>query len=294
MRTTLLAFALLATAAPALAQEGCDARCHFQRGQSAYETGDYETAVNEWRAAYDMDSRPALQYNLAQAYERLGRYDEAVRSYEVYISAAPADDQRAQNARARVASLQQRVSNTSVLLTGGVEGAQIFIDGADRGRLPHPDALRVDPGSHRIVVRAEGYQDFVSTVAVSPGQAATVEIEMTPGVSGTASTGGGGPSLIGISILAVGGAVLIAGAITGGLALATVGNARTMDDVGPIEDARTLALVTDVLLPVGGVAAVTGLVLMFVLRGGGGAASTTQLVPVVGPGYAGLSLAGEL
>src|SRR5688572_3378664 len=114
-RYSLACFALLIALAPAAALAQDDARAHFQRGQSAYETGDYETAVNEWRRAYELDARPALQYNLAQAYERLGRYDEAVRSYEIYISAAPADDQRAQNARARVAQLQQRVSNTSVV-----------------------------------------------------------------------------------------------------------------------------------------------------------------------------------
>lgn len=286
MRLVFLASWILALPVTALAQE--DARAHFQRGQSAYETGDYETAVNEWRIAYEMDARPALQYNLAQAYERLGRYDEAVRSYEIYIAAAPADDQRAQNARARVASLQQRLGNTSVVLQGGIEGAQIFIDGQDRGRLPHPDPLRVDPGSHRIVIRADGYQDFVSTVAVSPGQAANVEIEMSPGVSGTASTGGGGPSLVGIIVTAVGGAVLIGGAITGGLALASIGGTR---DAPSNEDARTLALVTDVLLPVGGVAAVAGIVLMFVIQDSGGGGSS-QIVPLVGPGLAGLGVTG--
>jgi tetratricopeptide (TPR) repeat protein len=83
-----------------------------------------------------MDSRPALQYNLAQAYERLGRYDEAVRAYEVYIAAAAPDDQRAQNARGRVAQLQQRLGNTAVVCSGGPDGAQSFGDGSRAPRTP--------------------------------------------------------------------------------------------------------------------------------------------------------------
>lgn len=298
LKKTLVCLALAAGALVGLAQtalaQDCDARCHFQRGQSCYETGDYECAVNEWQAAYNMDSRPALQYNLAQAYERLGRYDEAVRSYEVYIAAAAPDDQRAQNARGRVAQLQQRLGNTAVVFSGGPEGAQIFVDGQDRGRLPHPDPLRVDPGSHRIVIRMEGFQDFVSTVAVSPGQSASVEIEMVPGVSGQASVGGG-PSLVGIIVTAVGGAILIGGAVTGALALTSVGPTESATDN---EDARLYGLITDVLLPVGAAAAIAGIVLMFVITdgggggGGGGLAQAPQLVPLVGPDMAGLGLVG--
>lgn len=275
--------------ATAFAQE--DARAHFQRGQAAYETGDYETAAQEWQRAYELDARPALQYNLAQAYERLGRLDDAVRAYHTYIDNTTPDDPRMETARARLASLEQRVSQTSVHLTGGIEGAAIFIDGQDRGRLPHPDPLRVEPGSHRIVVRADGYEDFVSVVAVSPGRSAEVPIELRPGVSGGASTGGGGISPIGIIVAGVGAAALIGGAITGGLALSSAGDAPS--DTSPqADDARTLALVTDVLLPVGAAAAITGVILMFVLQdgAGGSASESAQVVPVLGPTYAGVAV----
>lgn len=274
-------------ACPTFAQ---DAREHFQRGQVAYDTGDYDTAVREWTRAYTLDARPALQYNLAQAYERLGRLDEAARAYSLYIDNTTGDDPRVQTARARLASLRERLTQTAIVLRGGPEGAAIFVDGQDRGRLPHPDPLRVDPGSHRIVVRANGYADFVSVVAVSAGQQAEVPIEMHPGVSGQASTGGGGVSTIGVIVAAAGGAILIGGAVTGGLALSAAGSAPASTGA-QADEARTLALVTDVLLPVGAVAAITGVVLMFVLQDSGGGIADL-VVPVVGPDYAGLSVQG--
>ena len=91
----------LALAAPAAAQD--DARQLFTQGQAAYETGDYDTAVRLWLRAYELDPRPLLQYNLAQAYERLGQLDAAVRAYPGYADAPPGDDQRPKNARARLA-----------------------------------------------------------------------------------------------------------------------------------------------------------------------------------------------
>jgi hypothetical protein len=286
----LLFTAVLLVAGVASAQ---DARELFSRGQAAYETGDYDTAVRNWTQAWEIDPRPLLQYNLAQAYERLGQLDRAVASYRAYVEASPGDDARAQNARARIASLEQRVGNTSIRLTGGVEGASIIVDGQDRGRLPHPDPLRLDPGSHRIVIRADGYEDFVSVVAVSAGQQADVPIEMRAGVTGQAATttGGGGISMIGLGVAIGGAAVAIGGAITGGLALSAAGAAPS--STGPqADDARTLALVTDILLPAGGVIAVTGLILMFVLDDGGGS-DTARVVPLVGPGLAGAAVSGR-
>lgn len=287
----LLASTIAIAPSSAAAQE--DARELFLQGQAAYETGDYETAVRLWERAYEIDARPLLQHNLAQAYERLGHLDRAVAAYRIYVANAPGDDARARNARARIASLEQRVSNTSLHLSGGPEGATVTIDGQDRGRMPHPDPFRLEPGSHRIVVRAEGYQDFVSTVAVSAGQNAEVTVEMIAGVTGGAADtigGGGGPSLTGIIIAATGGAIAIGGAVTGGLALSAAGNAPS--DTGPeADEARTLALVTDILLPVGGVAVAVGLVLMFVLDDSVG--ESAQVVPVIGPGYAGVAAQGR-
>ena len=290
LATAVLLTAVLLQAAPASAQ---DARELFSQGQAAYETGDYDTAVRNWRQAWEIDPRPLLQYNLAQAYERLGQLDLAVTSYRAYVEASPGDDARAQNARARIASLEQRVGNTSIRLTGGVEGASIIVDGQDRGRLPHPDPLRLDPGSHRIVIRADGYEDFVSVAAVSAGQQADVVIDMRPGVTGQAATttSGGGISMIGLGIAIGGAAVAIGGTVTGGLALSAAGDAPS--STGPqADDARTLALVTDILLPVGGVIAVTGLILMFVLEDGGGSGSA-QVVPLLGPGLAGAAVLGQ-
>lgn len=269
-----------------------EARELFVQGQAAYETGDYDTAVRNWEQAYELDPRPLLQYNLAQAYERLGQLDRAVAAYRIYVDNTPGDDPRAQNARARIASLEARLTNTSVRLTGGQEGSRVTIDGEDRGLLPHPDPFRVDPGTHRIVVRAEGYEDFVSTVAVSAGQAAEVPVEMSAGQTGGASDtapSGGGISPIGIGIAAGGGAVLIGGAITGGLALASAGDAPSSTS-SQADDARTLALVTDILIPAGAVIAAVGVVLMFVLDDGGGDSESAQIVPIVGPDLAGAVL----
>ena len=281
----------LALAAPAAAQD--DARQLFTQGQAAYETGDYDTAVRLWLRAYELDPRPLLQYNLAQAYERFGQLDAAVRAYRVYVDATPGDDQRATNARARIASLEQRVGQTGITLTGGPQGARVLIDGQDRGLLPRPDPYRVEPGSHRIVVRADGFEDFVAPVAVSAGQQVSVPVEMRAGASGNAADtagGGGGISTVGLIVAIAGAAILAGGGVFGGLALGAAGDAPS--NVGPAaDDARTMALVADIMFGVGGAALLAGVILMFVLEPDLG--GSARVVPLLGPELAGAAVEGR-
>ncbi|MDQ3032408.1 MAG: PEGA domain-containing protein, partial [Myxococcota bacterium] len=200
------------------AQPGAeDARTLFQRGQTAYSQGDYDGAITQWARAYELDPRPLLQFNLSQAYERLGRLEDAIGALEQYLENADPNDEHQADARARLSSVRERLGRTSVRIVGGPEGATILIDGNDVGRTPRPDPIQVAPGSHRVIVRASGYADFTSSVVVSAGQAVEVPVEMAPAAAAVAS--GGELPIVPIVLFSVGGAALIAGAVMGGIAL---------------------------------------------------------------------------
>lgn len=158
-----------------------DARDHFRRGQAAYQQGNYELAISEWLSGYELEQRPEFQYNLAQAYERLGRLQDAVDSLQRFVESADPDDSSYSDATARLASLQQRLALTGVRILGGQDGASIYVDGRDWGRLPRPDKISVSPGSHQIVVRLPGFKDFMSNVVIPAGQVIDIEITMEPG-----------------------------------------------------------------------------------------------------------------
>ena len=259
MRTTTLLCTLLAAltlalaAAPAAAQE-TQAREHFARGTSAYQSGDYDTAIREWTLAYTADPRPLIQYNLSQAYERAGRIEEAATALDAYLAHAQANDPNQAEARARVASIRERILRTAVHVSGGPEGATILVDGQDHGRTPHPDPINVSPGQHTVVVRARGFEDFNSAVSVPAGQAVEVQVTMQA-ESGGGGGGGGGtpapapsPDILPPLLVAGGGAVVsIVGLIIGGVALGNASSAPA--STGPEADsARGLALGADICI----------------------------------------------
>lgn len=244
-----------------------DARTLFQRGQVAYSQGDYEDALELWTRAYALDPRPLLQWNLSQAYERLGRLEEAATALDTYLANADPADEHQADARARLGSIRERIAATSVTFRGAPEGATVLVDGVDSGRLPRPDPLRVTAGSHRIVVRADGYADFTASVVVPAGQ--TVDVEVDMGAGAAASAGGGELPVVPIILFSAGGAALIAGAIMGGVALGQAESAPTRS--GPEADgARTLAAAADITMGVGVACGVVGLVILLTSGGGSG------------------------
>jgi hypothetical protein len=296
--SVFVALGALALAGTATAQEaatavatpppGDDARGLFLRGQTAYSQGDYEGAASLWERAYALEARVGLQYNLSQAYERLGRLTDAAAALDSYVNGTSPEDERLPDARARLAAIRERINRTAMILEGGPEGAVLLVDGEDRGRLPRRDPLLVPPGSHEIRVSAPGYHDFAASVAVPAGQSVDVGIEMIPVSSG--------PSLGPILTMAAGGAVLITGLVIGGVALDQAG--RAPDRTGPAaNDARTLALVSDILWPVGAAAIAGGLVWLIIDLGSQSTEESTtaslQVLPLAAPGLLGLSASGH-
>jgi tetratricopeptide (TPR) repeat protein len=96
---------LAAAAARADDEKTERARIHLKAGIAYYDEARYDDAVREMEAAYQLKSLPDLQYDLAQCYERLGRWDDAATSYEIYLKSGPEDRKLVAT---RIANLRER------------------------------------------------------------------------------------------------------------------------------------------------------------------------------------------
>jgi tetratricopeptide (TPR) repeat protein len=83
------------------------ARVHLKAAIAYYDEARYEDAAHEMEAAYQLKPLPDLQYNLAQCYERLGRYDDAAVAYETYLKDNTAATDR-KLVETRIANLRER------------------------------------------------------------------------------------------------------------------------------------------------------------------------------------------
>jgi tetratricopeptide (TPR) repeat protein len=110
-----IAAAMLLVGRVACAEDDPDtevARREFQRGTELYEAHDYEAAITAFRQAERARPLPALRYNIARSYDRLGRWPEAIEAYTSYlerVSPGAAADVDAE-VRRRIAELRTRLA----------------------------------------------------------------------------------------------------------------------------------------------------------------------------------------
>ena len=114
LRWACVCFTTLAVvvAAPASGQETPDdaaGREYFERGRTAFESADYESALVYFRHAYRLSRRGELQYNIGVAADRLQREEEALEAFQHYLEEAK-EPTRAEEVRERIAALEQSIA----------------------------------------------------------------------------------------------------------------------------------------------------------------------------------------
>ena len=115
--TALVAALLVTLAAPAHAQEqspaharedaDSQARALYRQGDRLYVQGKYEQAIAAFQESYRLSSRPLILYAIANTYERMGRYEEALGSLREYEPHAQRGEE--QDLQERIRSLEQRL-----------------------------------------------------------------------------------------------------------------------------------------------------------------------------------------
>jgi tetratricopeptide (TPR) repeat protein len=100
---------LIATALvgdPAWAQRASDrgqAAGHVRQGQAFFQRGDFDRALVEYQAAFDLSAEPSLIFNIALCHDRASRPEPALAAFRRYLALAPdgivADEARADIAR---------------------------------------------------------------------------------------------------------------------------------------------------------------------------------------------------
>lgn len=99
-------------AMPAVAQDTADdaaAREYFERGREAFEQANYEGALVFFRHAYRLSGRPALQYNIGVAADRLQREQEALEAFQHYLEETEVPTREAE-VRGRIDALQESIA----------------------------------------------------------------------------------------------------------------------------------------------------------------------------------------
>jgi PEGA domain len=185
-------FALLGALYPAaaLAEPASDldrAKESFRAGATAYAAGDYLAAIQALDAAYQLTPLPAIAFSLGQAERRQYFVDHgpahlrrSISLFRRYVELSPTGSRRADalEALSQLEPLAAALPNpqgnapsasnaptaavpaeaprrTRVLITAEAPGARLLLDGSPA--VASPLIREVEPGKHRVEVRAPGF-----------------------------------------------------------------------------------------------------------------------------------------
>ena len=151
----LAALALTLASSTALAQTE-PARAAFDRGMAQVQSEQFALAAASFEESYRLRPVPVVLFNLAGAYDRMGRARQAIETYERYLreagSTLPAE--RSSFVRDAVTRLRGQLSTVTLRVTP--RDYAVEVDG--RRESPVAGALTLDPGRHVLTFTAEGHQ----------------------------------------------------------------------------------------------------------------------------------------
>jgi hypothetical protein len=328
----LAAIAALTALAPAASAKGdgvdaatkAAARAAAEDALARYDAGDYAAALALFNRADALVHAPTLGLMAARSLEKLGRLVEASERYLAVTRVKLAPGAPDAQAKAQVtaererAGLQPKVPAIVIAIEGGAASeAVITLDGnpveAALVGLKRP----TDPGPHRLEARRGkelASRDFVLKL----GEVTTITLRLTgavpvaegaaPRVDGKAAEDSGATDpagaangmsragWAGVGIASLGGAGLVVGAITGGLAISAkhsldaagcVGGHCPASQQSTVDRYDTLRLASGGTLIAGGILAAGGVAVVLATRAR--APSTTAYVtPWLGLGRAGV------
>ncbi len=155
------------------------AQAAFSRANRAFDRKDYEQALAGYRRAQALFPSIKILLNIAITLDVMGRGPEAVPLLERFLEVGTSTSRKARReAQARLASLRKRLARIRVKVSP--PGARVFV-----GQRPVTPAreegwLYLEPGTHVVSVRKDGFITYVQKVALKRGERRDLEARLHP------------------------------------------------------------------------------------------------------------------
>ena len=302
----------------------------YQSGVELFKAEKFLEASTAFRKAYALRPSWKVYYNIGQCEAAAKRYGIAIEAFESYLVGGGDEIklERTEYVVGEIRRLQTLVGRLELVAPPGIE---VYLDGDKRGTTPLEGPLRVAAGKHHVALK-KGEETIlekrvqiaggIATKVTAPSEQAEPEPAAEPSPEESANVPESEPPEptpeppepvvekghswmwpAGLAALGTGAATLIAGTVTGSLALAKSNKLadQCKDKIGCSdsdkelkESSDSLAIATNVLLPVGGALAVGGALLVFFeIRRSKERESALRVHPTGGPDLMGVIMSGR-
>ena len=153
-----------------------DARLEFKAGIAALEEENFPEALAAFKASYELNPKKVVLYNIGMCQKALFKYKEALETFESLLGGERAGLSPSRWAEAEQSKLELERQVAALTLESGTEGGMVLLDGKEVGALPLEAPLLLDPGSHILEIRKEGYERYREELRLELGERRTLAL----------------------------------------------------------------------------------------------------------------------
>jgi hypothetical protein len=237
-------------AAPPAADTVSKAEALFQEGMRFVAQKQWADAEQRFLAAWALNPSYDVAANLGQTQYRLGKHREAARHLAYALKSWPLVGKRETRdlAEKRLAELRELLGSLTIRVT--VPGAVVSVDGVRVGQSPVEVEVFVDPGSHVVEAKLDGYDDARAEVQAAKGAKQEVSLALARSAPPAVPVAGATPPRKeeqvpplpppvkqvwrpGVAVFVTGGVLAVGGLAAGvGLTVAANGKSSDADTIG--------------------------------------------------------------
>ncbi len=139
----------------------------------------YENAVTAFEKSIEVGEDLGTHALLADALDKLGKHDLAVKHYRVVVNAQ--EGVRADVQKKAAAKLDEALLKVGIVtLNVKPDGTTITLAGVELGKAPLPEPLVLMPGTYAVGFQVEGYQPREAELNIEAGSESERTIELEP------------------------------------------------------------------------------------------------------------------
>jgi hypothetical protein len=154
------------------------AKTLFGKGVQLYEKGEYAPALEAFQEAYRLSPHPVVRVNMANCYDRMDKPIEAIFHFERFLEESEGKVRSKQRREVNAALKRLRKKVGQVRLRVVPDGVSIRIDDAEQRKSPVVEPVMLVAGIHYIDASMEGYRPVRRSIHVAGGDMTEVSITM--------------------------------------------------------------------------------------------------------------------
>ena len=177
MTRALTMATLIALGAPAAPAGAESARALLKQGNQLFASGEYHKAREVFERAYRLNQDAVFLRGLANALVKVRWHADALKRFREYLERFPKAKDRAQIEQ--MVQVLDVVAHTRLTVRTKPLGARVYIDSEVGGQVGEtPFAGTIEPGTHVVILKKNGFRDVARSVTVKPKQRVSLRVPL--------------------------------------------------------------------------------------------------------------------